>query len=45
MTADLRFDYSEHELDFWFDDVSNDGALLITVQDRKDFEGDGENHE
>jgi hypothetical protein len=33
VTGDLRFDYSEEELDLWFDDLSTEGALMVTVQD------------
>ncbi len=33
ITRDLRFDYSEDELDFWFDDSLDDNYLLVTVQD------------
>jgi hypothetical protein len=36
VTADLRFDYSEDELDFWFDDSQIPGALLVMVQDREE---------
>lgn len=36
VTADLRFDYSEDELDFWFDDSRIAGALFVAVQDRED---------
>jgi len=36
VTHDLRFDYSEDELDFWFNDSCTAGALLVTVQDRED---------
>jgi len=32
VTEDLRFDYSEDELDFWFDD-SNAKYLFVNVQD------------
>lgn len=30
---DLRFDYSEDELDFWFDPDTHDGVLKVSVQD------------
>ena len=30
---DLRFDYDESELSFWFDRDSHDGVLKVTVQD------------
>ena len=33
VTYDLRFDYTEDELDFWFDDSSVVGSLLVTLQD------------
>jgi len=44
---DLRFDYSEDELNFWFDPDTHDGVLKVTVQDVYDDEdfgdgGDGE---
>lgn len=42
VTDDLRFDYSEDELDVWFDDHSIDGALSVNVQDRDDLDEDGE---
>ena len=32
MTDDLRYDYAEDELDFWFDD-SNAKYLSVYVQD------------
>jgi len=35
VTDDLRFDYSEDELDFWFDDATIEGMLLVTVQDHE----------
>jgi hypothetical protein len=38
VTYDLRFDYDEEELDIWFDDLSTEGSLLVTVQDRHDSE-------
>lgn len=34
VTDDLRFDYSEDELDFWFDDESIDGVLMVRLQER-----------
>jgi hypothetical protein len=36
VTDDLRFDYSEDELDFWFDDSNTAGALFVDVQDHED---------
>lgn len=33
VTEDLRFDYAEDELDFWFDPDTYPGALLVAVQD------------
>ena len=33
VTDDLLFDYSEDELEFWFDDSSVKGVLLVTLQD------------
>jgi len=30
---DLRFDYSENELGFWFDDSAVEGVLQVTLQD------------
>lgn len=33
VTNDLRFDYAEDELDFWFDDSLNETYLFVTVQD------------
>lgn len=36
VTEDLRFDYSEDELDVWFDNVHTAGSLFVTVQDRED---------
>lgn len=34
---DLYFDYGEDELDCWFDDLSIDGTLLVTLQDHEEF--------
>jgi len=47
VTADLRFDYSESELDVEFYGLSNGSGrtFLIAVQDHKDFEGDDGDHE
>jgi hypothetical protein len=36
VTNDLRYDYSEDELDFWFDDSQPDGALYVYVYDHED---------
>lgn len=33
VTEDLRFDYSDDELDFWFDDSAVEGLLQVTLQD------------
>lgn len=33
VTEDLRFDYAEDELDFWFDPDTYPGTLLVEVQD------------
>ena len=33
VTDDLRFDYSEEELELSFDDLPTERALLVTVQD------------
>ena len=33
VTEDLRFDYSEDELNFWFDDSAVEGALFVMVND------------
>ena len=33
VTDDLRFDYSEDELEFWFDDSTVEGVLLVTLVD------------
>ena len=37
---DLRFDYSEDELSFWFDPDTHEGILKVTVQDVYEDEGD-----
>jgi len=37
VTYDLRYDYSEDELDLWFDDQTIDGVLLVGVQDHENF--------
>jgi hypothetical protein len=31
--SDLRFDYGEDEVTFWFDPDSQEGSLKVTVQD------------
>lgn len=36
VTDDLRFDYSEEELDIWFDNSRITGALFVNVQDREE---------
>ena len=33
VTADLRYDYTENELDFWFDYSQPDGALCVHLYD------------
>ena len=33
VTRDLRFDYSEEELNIWFDDPTVEGVLLVTPQE------------
>jgi hypothetical protein len=33
VTEDLRFDYSEKELSFWFDDTAVEGVLQVNLQD------------
>lgn len=40
VTEDLRFDYSEDELDFWFDDYSVQGSLFVRVQNADDPDED-----
>ena len=35
VTYDLRFDYTEQELELWFDDQSVNGALLVCVQENQ----------
>ncbi len=37
---DLRFDYSEDELNFWFDPDTHDGLLKVSVQDVYDDDDD-----
>ena len=39
---DFRFDYSENELDFWFDPDTHDGVLKVSVQDVYDDEESNE---
>ena len=38
VTEDLRYDYTDDELDFWFDDTHTPGALVVTLQNREDDE-------
>jgi hypothetical protein len=38
VTADLRFDYGEDVLDFWFDRDTYKGAMLVFVQDHVDLD-------
>jgi len=33
VTDDLRYDYAEDEINFWFDDSLSRSYLLVTVQD------------
>ena len=33
VTEDLRFDYSDDELEFWFDDTAVEGILQVNLQD------------
>lgn len=33
VTEDLRYDYPEDELNFWFDPDSIEGVMAVTVQD------------
>lgn len=40
VTEDLRFDYAEDELDFWFDPDTHEGALLVSVQDSSGVDED-----
>jgi hypothetical protein len=35
VTSDLRFDYTEDDLDLWFDDQSVKGELLVSVQEKQ----------
>jgi hypothetical protein len=36
VTGDLRFDYSEDELGFWFDDSTVEGVLRVEFMDKVD---------
>jgi hypothetical protein len=36
VTDDLRYDYLEEELDFWFDESPDGSYLHVVVQDRED---------
>jgi hypothetical protein len=38
VTEDLRFDYAEDELDFWFDRDAYKGAMLVSVHDHVDLD-------
>jgi hypothetical protein len=40
VTADLRYDYDEDELSFWFDPDTHEGILKITLQDVYEHEDD-----
>lgn len=42
VTDDLRFDYGEDELNFWFDPDTHDGILKVTVQDVYEYDDDDE---
>jgi len=42
VTEDLRFDYSEDELNFWFDDSAVEGALFVMLNDVYDSTGEDE---
>lgn len=42
VTSDLRFDYPEDELDFWFDDSLDESYQFVTVQDACDMEDDSD---
>jgi len=35
---DLRFDYAEDEVDFWFDDSRNKSSLFVCVQDHEEMD-------
>jgi len=37
VTYDLRYDYGEDDVDFWFDDATIEGMLLITLHDHEEF--------
>jgi len=45
VTDDLRYDYSEDELEFWFDDSTVKGVLLVTVVDIGFLDQDEEDDE
>jgi hypothetical protein len=38
VTNDLRFDYSEEEVDVWFDNTSDPSYLFVSVDDVDDCE-------
>jgi hypothetical protein len=38
VTRDLRFDYAEDELNFWFDPDTVEGVLIVAVQDPREDE-------
>ena len=42
VTNDLRFDYGEDEIDFWFDGCLDETCLFITVQDVYESEDKGD---
>ncbi len=45
VTSDLRFDYSEDELDFWFDDSLDKTYLLVAVQDAHESQEEADDQE
>jgi hypothetical protein len=45
VTDDLRYDYSEDEIEFWFDDSTVKGVLLVTVVDIGFLDQDEEDDE
>jgi hypothetical protein len=42
VTEDLRFDYADEELDFWFDYSAVEGILQVNLQSLDDFEYEDE---
>ena len=45
VTEDLRFDYTENELGFWFHHCVNEGALLVTLQVQGVYDPDEDEEE